>query len=78
MDCSLLRSSIHGILQARILEWFAISFIQGIFPTQGLNLSLLHCRQTLYQVSYQVILSKAKTQQILRTKICITFKKRTL
>ena len=26
MDCSLLGSSIHGILQARILEWVAISF----------------------------------------------------
>ena len=22
--------------------------LQGIFPTQGLNLGLLHCRQTLY------------------------------
>ena len=26
MDCSLLGSSLHGILQARILEWVAISF----------------------------------------------------
>ena len=26
MDCSLPGSSIHGILQARILEWDAISF----------------------------------------------------
>ena len=26
MDCSLTGSSIHGIFQARILEWFAISF----------------------------------------------------
>jgi len=26
MDCSLPGSSIHGILQARILEWVAISF----------------------------------------------------
>ena len=26
MDCSLLGSSIHGIFQARILEWVAISF----------------------------------------------------
>ena len=33
------RSSVHGILQARILEWVAISFLlRGIFPTQGLNL----------------------------------------
>ena len=26
MDCSLSGSSVHGILQARILEWVAISF----------------------------------------------------
>ena len=26
MDCSLLGSSIHGIFQARILEWGAIAF----------------------------------------------------
>ena len=26
MDCSLPGSSVHGILQARILEWAAISF----------------------------------------------------
>ena len=29
MDCSLPRSSIHGIFQARILEWVAISFSRG-------------------------------------------------
>ena len=29
MDCGLLGSSVHGILQARILEWFAISFSRG-------------------------------------------------
>ena len=29
MDCSLLGSSVHGILQARILEWVAIPFSRG-------------------------------------------------
>ena len=29
MDCSLPRSSIHGIFQTRILEWVAISFSRG-------------------------------------------------
>ena len=29
MDCSLLGSSVQGILQARILEWVAISFSRG-------------------------------------------------
>ena len=29
MDCNLPGSSIHGILQARVLEWVAISFSRG-------------------------------------------------
>ena len=29
------------------------SLLQGIFPTQVSNLGLLHCRQILYQLSYQ-------------------------
>jgi len=33
--------SVHGIFQARILEWVAIFHLQGIFPTQGLNPHLL-------------------------------------
>ena len=30
------------------------SFLQGIFPTQGSNPGLLHCKWILYQLSYQV------------------------
>ena len=48
IDCSPPGSSVHGIFQARKLEWVAISFLQGIFPTQGSNLGLLHCIQILY------------------------------
>ena len=29
MDCSLPGSSLHGILQARVLEWVAIAFSRG-------------------------------------------------
>ena len=29
------------------------ALLQGIFPTQELNPSFLHCRQTLYRMSYQ-------------------------
>ena len=32
MDCSLLDSSVHGIPQARILEWVAISSSRGSSP----------------------------------------------
>ena len=31
MDCSLSGSSVHGILQARILEWVGVPFCRGPF-----------------------------------------------
>ena len=53
MDCNLPDCSIHGIFQERILECVVISFLQGIFPIQGSNPGVPHCRQTLYHLSYQ-------------------------
>ena len=55
MDSSLPGSTVHGIFQARILEWAAISFSREIFPTQGSNPGLLHCRQTLYHLCRQIL-----------------------
>ena len=37
MDCILPGFSVHGILQARKLEWVDHALLQGIFLTQGLN-----------------------------------------
>ena len=31
----------------------SLSLLQGIFPTQGSNPGLLHCRQILYQLSHK-------------------------
>ena len=42
---------VHGILQARILEWPVSS--PGDLPDPGIEPGLLHCRQILYQLSYQ-------------------------
>ena len=53
MDCSLPESSVHGILQARILESRLPFPLQGIFPIQGSNPGLPHCRQILYHLSGQ-------------------------
>ena len=54
LDCSLPVSPVHGILQARILDGVhSHSLLQGIFPTQGSNPGLLHCRQILYRLSHQ-------------------------
>ena len=47
MDGNPRGSSVHGISQARTVEWVSRSFPRWIFPTQGSNLSLLHCRQSL-------------------------------
>ena len=47
----------NGILQARILDWVATSLLQGIFPTQGSNPGLPHCRQILNHLSHQGSLS---------------------
>ena len=46
VDCSPPGSSVHEILQARILEWVAILF------SRRSNLGLL-CRQILYSLSHQ-------------------------
>ena len=41
MDYNLPGFSVHGILQARILEWVVFAVFQGIFSTQGSNPLLL-------------------------------------
>ena len=33
--------------------YLSLSLLQGIFPTQGSNPALLHCRRILYQLSYE-------------------------
>ena len=56
MDSSPPGSSVHGIFQARILEWVVIFFLQGFFLTLGSNLNLLyllHCWRILYPLSHQ-------------------------
>ena len=47
MEFSKQEYSVHGILQARILEWRAIPF------SRELNLGLLHYRRTLYFLNHQ-------------------------
>ena len=53
VDCSPPGSSVHGILQARILEWVATSFSRGIFLIQGSNLRLLPWQVNSLPLSYQ-------------------------
>ena len=37
MDCRLPGSSVHGILQERILEWVAMQLLQGDLPNPGVE-----------------------------------------
>ena len=53
MDCSPPGSSVHGYSPGKNTEVGCSALHQGIFPTQGLNPGLLHCRQILYYLSHQ-------------------------
>ena len=48
--CNPMDYAIHGILQARILEWVAFPFSRGSSQPRD---QTLHCRLILYQLSYQ-------------------------
>ena len=41
MDCSPPGSSVHGILEAGILEWVAMPFSRGDLPDPGIELVFL-------------------------------------
>ena len=53
MDCSPPGSSVHGDSQGKNTGVGCYALFQGIFPTQGSNPGLPHCRQIPYQLSYQ-------------------------
>ena len=55
VDCSLPGSSLHGIFQARILEWIATSFSR-IFLKQGWNPCLLHWQAISFPQSHHPVL----------------------
>ena len=53
MDCSPPGSSVHGDSPGKNTGSGLPSLLQGIFPTQGSNRGLLHCRWILYCLSHQ-------------------------
>ena len=59
-SCSVVSYSLwpHGLYSpwnslGQKLEWVAFPFSRGIFPTQGSNPDLPHCRWILYQLSHK-------------------------
>ena len=53
MDCSLPGSSVHGILQARILQWVALPFSRGFSQPRDQTQVSCICRRILYHLSQQ-------------------------
>ncbi|XP_059738677.1 protein FAM25A isoform X1 [Bos taurus] len=53
MDCSLSGSSVHGIFQARVLEWIAISFSRGSSRPRNRTLVSRIAGRRFYRVSHQ-------------------------
>ena len=70
MDCSLAGSSVHGILQARILEWVAIPFSRRFSQPREvpiLDLPFISLVLLKMNVSYWVLIVLCKNNP---TKIC--------
>ena len=55
MDCNLPGFSDHGASPGKNTGAGCHSLLQRIFPTEGLNQGLLHCRWILYHLSHQEI-----------------------
>ena len=53
MDCSPSGSSVHGVSPGKNTGAGCHALLQGIFPIQGWNPGLPHCRPVLYCLSYQ-------------------------
>ena len=53
MDYSLVGSSVHGDSSGKNTGEGCYALLEGIFPTQGSNIGLPHCRQMLYHLSHQ-------------------------
>ena len=53
MDYSLPDSSVHGDSPGKNTGVGSPALLQEIYPTQGLNTGLLHCRWILYHLSHQ-------------------------
>ena len=62
MDCS----SVHGDSPGKNIGEGFHALLQVIFPTQGLNPGLLHCRQILYYLSHQIIIREVQIKATMR------------
>ena len=54
MDCSLPRSSVHGIFQARVLEWGAMAFSNACYRVTIINTFIIDM-ETLGEARYIIV-----------------------
>ena len=71
--CNSMDYTVQGILQALILEWVAVPFSRGIFPSQWWNPGLPHCHRILYQLSHQGSLLKQTVVSMSPKIVIITY-----
>ena len=65
MDCSLPGSSVHGIFQARVLEWVAIAFSITMVQFSSIQLlSRVHLFGTQWTAAHQASLSITNSQSL--------------
>ena len=62
MDCSLPGSSIHGIFQAKVLEWGVIAFSNGQYHYVIRNMSFV--LEVVEQYSMEGLMIKMKLQHL--------------
>ena len=72
MNCNPPDSSVHGISQARILEWVAISFSRESSHPQGSNSHLLYWQGDSLPLSH---LGSPEKRSLLKQKVLISLKK---
>ena len=83
-SCSVVSNSLrpHGLYSPRNSPGQntgvgSLSLLQGIFPTQGSNPGLPHCKWILYQLSYEGILVRGGMYTVHYTRVCCSGKGQT-
>ena len=70
MDCSLIGSFVHGIFQARMLEWVAFSFSRRSFrPRDWTRVSLIVGRRFTIWATREILM-RLTSRQLLKFKLC--------
>ena len=74
MHCSLSGSSVHGIFQARVLEWIAISLSRGSSrPRNRTQVSCIAGRSFTVWATMEAVVTAPKCQPLKTAEVCFFF-----